>query len=43
LGAVIYPNGQILYGNFMRNDVYGAAIIDDGQIMRVGVFEGTNY
>lgn len=39
-GLIIFSTGEIIYGEFCRNALVGAAIVDDGKFMRVGVFEG---
>lgn len=39
-GLVIFSTGEIVYGDFSRNSLAGAAVVDDGKFMRVGVFEG---
>lgn len=38
LGLVILANGTVIYGNFVRDDIDGLAIISDGNILRCGVF-----
>jgi hypothetical protein len=40
LGLVIFPGGEVIYGEFSRNTLNGIGIVDDGKFLRLGVFEG---
>ena len=37
---MLFPTGECIYGEFHRNALAGAGVVDDGKFLRVGVFEG---
>ena len=39
-GLVLFPTGEVIYGEFNRNALAGTGVVDDGKFLRVGVFEG---